>query len=117
MPDIGKDIRRPTPEDYRSRPIYPAYPGDALSVEDVHLMRMQAMQNSIPAVYLVPPPFMATPPEDIESPHWVSKARWRPYMFAILSPVILPLLLVYTLVRGVRQWGQFVGEITEGLTL
>ena len=61
------------------------------------------------------PPPIDRRPEKWESPHWVSKARWRPYMFAILSPVVLPALAVYTLVRGFRAFGQFVGELTEGL--
>lgn len=113
MPDLPNAQYNPNP--HQNGPVYPRYPGDSFAVEDVQRMRVDALRN----LYAGGPTQQAYQPITVhrvpESPHWVSRAPWRPYMFAILSPLFLPILFVYTLVRGVRAWGQFMGEICEGL--
>lgn len=105
------------------------YPGDDTAVEDVHRMRLDAMQKmdpqaaahlhflrqaqmehlqrSIPPVYLTPPP-----PEPSTGIRPAARPRPRnwPWLFAILSPIILPLILVYTLGKHIREWGEFIED-------
>lgn len=94
------------------------YPGDDTAVEDVHRMRMDAMRNLYayiprlltPSGYGPMPYGQPSEPSTGIRPPARPRPRSWPWLFAILSPIILPLIIVYTLGKPIREWGEFIED-------